>query len=376
MISISQTGNRVAWYSVTMSATTSAPVNHQRALLLRLLAPTWAERKRMFPAQAWVVVIASYIVILFAYIFPHDFRNASAAYVWTAWTAFMIRTFLFHLGLLLTLIVIVAAVARRRRLLGAGLPLVVFTVGPAMWSYLPQEPPPAAGETLTVMTVNLLQPNMRHDAIIAEIQAADPDIVFLQEYSSHWLHAFTVALGNDFPHRHHADREDCFGLAIYSRQPFVGEVDDELPLGDLGLPQARAVLQIDGRNVAFYNIHLMPPKNRAYTAEQRRAFADLLECLRREELPIILCGDFNFTSASPFADELERLGLIDVHRHSGSDRGTTWPNKTILSVLPGLRLDHIFISRELTSTASRTGVGEGSDHRPVVAEIGYYAIQP
>ena len=124
-------------------------------------------------------------------------------------------------------------------------------------------------------------------------------------------------------------------------------------------------------SAALYCVHLMPPRSRAQTIEQRREFADLRDRLKHEELPIVLCGDFNFTNASAFADELTRLGLIDAHRISGRGRGTTWPRLGPLRWLPGIRLDHIFISKELTSTHSRTGTGQGSDHRPVVAEIGF-----
>ena len=45
--------------------------------------------------------------------------------------------------------------------------------------------------------------------------------------------------------------------------------------------------------------------------------------------------------------------------------------RTPLRWFPGIRLDHIFLSKELTSTQSRTGTGAGSDHRPVIAETGF-----
>lgn len=320
---------------------------------------------------AGLIVIASYLVTVFAFAFPHDFCNDAPAYVWAAWTAFMIRTFLFHLGLLLLAIAFVAAIMRCWRLLVATVPLVLFTVGPALWSYVPGPRPTTAGETLTVMSANLLGANEDTAGIVGEVLAAKPDLLLLLEYRAHWHAAFQAALAADYPYAEYAQREDNFGMAIYSRMPFGEPIEMAVPLGTPNTPQARAVVRLGSRDVALYGVHLMPPRGRAPAVEQRREFADLLDRLKRERLPIILCGDFNFTAASPFADELRRLGLIDTHRLGGRGRGTTWPALGFFRWLPGLRLDHIFLSRELTSPRSQTGLGQGSDHRPVLAEIGF-----
>jgi len=298
----------------------------------------------MFPPQAWGTVIASCAAIVFAYACPQDLRNTAALAVWVAWTAVMVRMFLFHLGLLLVLVAGAAALTRRWRLLAATGPLLLFTLGPAAWSYAPRKRPLAAGETITVMTVNLLHANQNAPALAAE-----------------------------YPHARYVRRADSFGLAIYSRRPFIGPVDPTLPLGNAGTPQIRAVVEIADCDVAFYNIHTLPPRNLAFTTEQRLEIADLLNLLKREKLPVVLCGDFNFTGASPYADELRRLGLRDVHRLSGRGRGATWPVLSFFRALPGIRLDHIYLSKELTSPSSHTGVGRGSDHRPIIADIGFVA---
>jgi endonuclease/exonuclease/phosphatase (EEP) superfamily protein YafD len=319
----------------------------------------------------WLIVLASYAVTVFAFAFPHNFRNNSSLYVGTAWTAFMVRTFLFHLGLLLVIVAIAAAVLRRRWPAIAALPLVLFTVGPPLWSYLPRRTPTAVGETTTIMSVNLLAQNTNADPLISEVRTAQPDILILLEYAPNWHQAFQQAIGSDYPHQHYVIRRDSFGMAVYARRPFAGLVDMTLPLGTAGRPQLRTVIWLASREVALYGIHLTPPKGRAATIRQRREFADLLEHLQREELPVILCGDFNFTNASAFADELGKRGLTDAHRISGWGRGTTWPMSGSLRHLPGLRIDHIFLSKELTSTRSRTGVRFGSDHRPILSEIGF-----
>ena len=131
------------------------------------------------------------------------------------------------------------------------------------------------------------------------------------------------------------------------------------------------MLDFAGRQIALYNIHLLPPKEIDWTIEQRREFADLYDQLEREELPVILCGDFNFTLATAFAAQLRGRGLRDAHELAGRGRGSTWPVISFFRYCPGIRLDHIYLSEQLTATRSTTGTGQGSDHRPVIAEIGF-----
>jgi endonuclease/exonuclease/phosphatase (EEP) superfamily protein YafD len=353
-----------------MSARTLNPTWRQRSFLRRQFLPTWDERKRMLAPQAWITVVATYAAILFAHTVPQDFRDYRPAYVFATWVALVIRTFAFHWGLFLAAIALIAAFARRWRLLLAALPLVVVSIGPAFVSYLPRRRPGASSPTVTVMSVNLLYANRRTAPLIREIVTARPDVLLLQEYTACWHTELQAALGREYPYVRHAIRDDSFGLAVYSRTPLDSEVVLNLRLGNADEPQARAVAYIGGRRVALYNIHLLPPRNLGYCTEQRREFSDLLKILENESLPIVLSGDLNFVNESAFGDELRRLGLTDVHALSGYGRGATWPVLGLFRVVPGIRLDHIYVSRELTSPRAWTGIGEGSDHRPVIAEVG------
>ncbi len=346
------------------------PDGGKRSLIARALRPTWAERKRMLRVEAWIFVGVSYGLIAFAHVWPPDFRNPSPAYVGTAWVAFMVRTLASHIGLILLVIAAVSAWVRQRRLLIAVLPLVVVTLGPDCWTFRPRSAPGVVGERVTVMSVNLLSVNRQTQAIIDEIRAADPDLLLLQEYTEHWHDALGAAIGQAYPHVAHNCREDSFGVAIYSRRPFQGPVTMRVPLGQDAEPQMRAAIRIADLDVAVYNIHLLPPRRLDYIVESRLQFADLLEVLSSESLPVMLAGDFNFSANSPHADILGRLGFVDAHEVGGWGRGTTWPVNGFFRWIPGLRLDHVYLRGGLTCATCRTGTGYGSDHRPVICEIG------
>lgn len=336
-----------------------------RAFLKRQLWPSWQQRKRMLLAQATACIPLLYALLIFAYLWPPHFRHTSPGYVLAAWAAFMVRTFTFHLGLFAAVIAVFAWVIRRRRLAVVCLPLVLATLAPSCWQYRPRSIAAADGPTLKVTSVNLLAMNHHTEPLIAEIRAADADILLLQEYTPHWHEALTQAFETDYPHRVHVPQEDCFGMAIYAKYPFVADPQTHLPLGEGLEPQMRAVIDWSGQRIAVYNIHLLPPRRLDYIVEHRVQWADLLDLLKTESLPAIIGGDFNFTEHSPHAAAIRDLGYLDAHAVAGSGRGATWPVNSIFRYLPGLRLDHVYLSPQWQCHACRTGVGRGSDHRPL-----------
>ena len=72
------------------------------------------------------------------------------------------------------------------------------------------------------------------------------------------------------------------------------------------------MVRAGGRDVALYNLHLLPPRRLDYTAEGRLQFADLLDRLTAERLPVIVAGDFNLTETTPQHADLRRVGLADA----------------------------------------------------------------
>ena len=344
-----------------------------RLLLKRILLPPWAQRKRMLRVEAWSVVIASYVLLAIAYLWPQDYRNESPPFVIVAWLAFLVRVLQFHLGLLLLAVGCVAAFVRGRRLLLAAAPPVLFTLGPVWWGYLrgpPAPPAPPDARMLRVMTANLLMVNADTQGIIDEIKAARPDVLLVQEYTDAWHKALGAALSDQYPFSSHVTQDDSFGVAIYSRTPFVdGDVDNRLPLGRSLVPQTRAVVRFGGRHVAVYNVHLLPPRRLDYTIDSRLQFADLLAMLSQENLPYVVAGDWNLTGDTPQHRDLKRIGARDAHDLAGRGRGATWPVNSFFRYLPGLRLDHVYVGPGLTAVKCETGTGLGSDHRPVIADV-------
>jgi endonuclease/exonuclease/phosphatase (EEP) superfamily protein YafD len=133
------------------------------------------------------------------------------------------------------------------------------------------------------------------------------------------------------------------------------------------LPQVRGVLRLDDRDVELVNIHLLPPRTVDYTVHYHRGADALVDIVRRfGSRSFIVAGDFNSTPDSYFAARMRDLA-DDGWEAGGRGFGFTWPNG--MFPFPPIRLDHVFVSRDLGVLGVQVGVGVGSDHRPVVADV-------
>lgn len=231
---------------------------------------------------------------------------------------------------------------------------------------VPRAPAEVRGETLRVVSANLLMVHPDTDALAAELVRADADVLLLQEVSPRWVAALERhGLRASHPHGVVHAREDSFGTAILSRRPLLDV--GLFPLG--GLPQSRAVNALDGAPVELRNVHTLPPRRADYVAPHRGALDAIVAWARAQgDSPFVIAGDFNATSRSRFAADIADIAG-DAWTQAGRGFGHTFPNGVF--PLPPVRIDHVYLSRQLTATTIAVGEGHGSDHRPLVVELGF-----
>jgi endonuclease/exonuclease/phosphatase (EEP) superfamily protein YafD len=339
-----------------------------RDAVRRFVQPTRDERTAQRGRDIWIVIVGAYVLLVFAYLWPPDI--ATSAGVPVEWAGFMIRVLQFHLGLLVALFAVFALIRRNWRATLAAVPVIVFTIGPGIWTYVDApESRASSGPYTRLMTANLLVSNHEHAAMVREIKRARPDVLVLQEYSKAWDTALRPALKDDLPHSAYETREDSFGTALFANDDLPHGDETAPVLGSGDTPETRTVIHIGGHDVALYNIHLLPPIGMDYVREGHRQFDDLVNLVKHDELPVIVVGDLNLTETTPQHARLEDIGLRDAWDLQGRGRGTTWPNNSFLKYLPGLRLDHMYVSNEIAVIDVRVGDGRGSDHRPVIADL-------
>ena len=327
---------------------------------------------RLLRALAWAVSVGAAAAMVFAWVWPARLAETGRAHVLISWAAFLVLTFWFHIGLALLPVAMFALALRMRRLLGLTAVLLAVTLGPAAWSLRPRGAPPAAGDSLVVMSANLFFGDMRDADLLDQIARFKPDVILFQEYTPTVAPRLRAALGERYPHVVEDAREDAFGQAVYSKRPFLGPPRLYPPGPGWSDPQIRTAIDLAGRPLPVMNIHLVPPAGFDLVREHRVQAANLAG-LVREELSVggamVLSGDFNATTLSPHLRALRAAGVRGCHEEGGRGRGSTWPRRWRKRYLPGIRLDHILISDALVCSEAFTGGDFGSDHLPVLARL-------
>lgn len=300
---------------------------------------------------------------------------------WLLWAAFMGRTFAFHASLIALACAVVGVLGmRRRRWLPVVLAAACLAVAwPEVRLAIPRSGGPAAiaaepagaksVDTLRVQSMNLLFLSHESKKVLAQIEAADADVVLMQEYHQDWDLTLYPKLHEKYPYDYRPLREGIYGQAVYSKRPFVGGPKLLRLHHKDYCPQIGVTVEVGGREVEIWNIHLISPSGPEEIERQWEQMGVLEVPIERRRTPMVLMGDFNSTTMSWNAEKLRSLGLVEAHAAVGRGRGATWPVYPVLSYLPGVRIDQAWGSKEVEWVSSRVGGETGSDHLPNVVEF-------
>lgn len=319
----------------------------------------------------WVFAFAVAAWIAFGLLWKDDPATDDRLSGWIAFAALFSDAFRFHLGFAVMGALALALIARGWKLSLVLVLLLVPTMG-ARVAMMPDRNwhTPVAGPSLTVLSANLLYGRGDDDRLIEQVLSVQPDLVFLQEYTPGEVEIAAV-LRAEYPHAIELPQTDAFGMAVFSKLPFVEP--PEIWQGPEGsrTPMIACVVELADERIAVWNVHTLPPTGGNTTAAQRRMVAWIGDqaagLLDDPEGPVglIVAGDFNATSRSNHLREIRAAGLVEVHADQGAGAGTTWPMRGIKRHFPGIRIDHVFVGGGLAPASGWVGEDFGSDHLPV-----------
>lgn len=329
----------------------------------------------------WALAIAGiglgYAALAFARLYrpePADgFGRGEAA---LTWLSLMGTTFLPHAGMGLALGLGLLLVLRRWRTAAAGVPLLAMSLGPwLVAAVLPRggggAPDPGAriDGTLLVLSVNLLSTSDADAAVLEQVDRHRPDVILVQEITPATYERMRATLAEDYPHAVGAPREDHFGQAVFSRVAFTRPALLYPRRAGWDVPQIMAFVDLGGREVCLWNVHLLPPVSFEGVMWQAARGAEMAGVAAETGVPTLVCGDFNSPWTGQPLDSLRRGGYTEAHRAAGRGPGNTWPRRSVLRFAPGVRIDHVAVPPEMRCVEAWTGEDTGSDHRPVFARV-------
>jgi endonuclease/exonuclease/phosphatase (EEP) superfamily protein YafD len=226
--------------------------------------------------------------------------------------------------------------------------------------------PPArddAGRPLKAMSLNVLYENRNYSAIMDLILRELPDFVLLVEVTPECAKALEF-LKPEYPHGHVEPQEGgSGGIAFYSRHPIE---DLSFKLSDNGMPTLIVGLKTPGGRLTFIGTHPSSPRTTESFEGRNEQLEVVAEIAAARSGPVMLMGDLNTTSWSPYFQR-----LLDVSNLRDSRRGfgvePSWPSLPL--ALLRIPIDHCLVSEEISVLERWIGPAVGSDHRGVLIEF-------
>ncbi len=269
------------------------------------------------------------------------------------------------------LLLVTAATTRRRRTAIAAGVLLAVHVGLLAPSWIPGPQRAVAGaadDPLVVMSSNLRYGTAETRAVADAVRRQDVDVLVVLELTSAAHDRLRViGIGRQLPYVLGATREDAGGAAVFSRYPVTRSSGGLTPPSLLYETPAATVQTPDGP-VVVLAAHPVPPMLRQTRRWHRELTA--LSAWAAEtpsDLPLVLAGDFNATTAHPALRRLGAAGLRNAHLEAGGGPVATWPRFD--SGWPAwLHIDHVYV-RGLHITGAGTTRIPGSDHDAVWAAL-------
>jgi endonuclease/exonuclease/phosphatase (EEP) superfamily protein YafD len=216
--------------------------------------------------------------------------------------------------------------------------------------------------SLRLVVANVEVGNTAFAAVAHLVTATHPDVFGVTELTPSMAHH----LAHELPQYHSRilePRGDAYGIGVFSRVPLRSARVVSFP-AEGGPPTVVARVGVADRPVTLVLTHVHTPFAGSIHIRHLRALAEARPSFGQR---VVVCGDFNTPPWSgPLRDFSSDARLRDLYgRHAWS--GYSWPTWSSLLRVP---LDNCFVSGGVVVTAHRDGPDIGSDHRPLIVDVG------
>jgi endonuclease/exonuclease/phosphatase (EEP) superfamily protein YafD len=265
----------------------------------------------------------------------------------------------------LALACLVLALVRWRKLAVVALALAVTNLVLIAPLYFGPAPRADAGPPLRALSFNVHYLNRDYGATLELILTEQPDFVLLLEVTPDWAKALEF-LRPDYPFEHVIAQTDSGGIAFYSRHKITDVRVDVLP--EVGARTIIAGLESPHGRLTFLGTHPPSPRTDKELAGRNRQLAEVGQLARETAGAVIVMGDLNTTSWSPYFQEmLSESGLLDSRRGFGV--GPSWPWFPLAMLR--IPIDHCLVSPGVSVLGRWIGPDVGSDHLPLLVEFAF-----
>ena len=221
--------------------------------------------------------------------------------------------------------------------------------------------------SIKILLSNVLFTNKRYDLVLDMIEKEEPDIIVLQEVNDFWDKKFSE-LKDTYPYgKYYPEERNYFGLSVYSKIPLEAIKLHNYTCVAYIMPYISFQINIDGKTISFYTTHTLPPSNKNHHKLRNKHLKHIAEWVNASNTPCVVIGDLNITPFSVyFKDFTKETDLVSSRIGKGFN--PTWctyfPNFMLVPI------DFILHSKDLEALSIKTDYYVGSDHLPVIVELG------
>lgn len=221
------------------------------------------------------------------------------------------------------------------------------------------------GNTIKLALYNVLTRNIHYNLLLDEIKKENPDIIILQEVDDNWLNAVSEIKQN-YPFFIEHERDDNFGIAMYSKFPYKDARIEEW--SEYNLPVAAAKIIKDNKEIQIYAVHTLPPLKKDYFLIRNEMFKQINQIIKSNSENLIIAGDFNSTSFSyAYKKYIKSTKINDAQTLTGNIREGSW--NTYHFPILRITVEHVLSTKDITPVSYKQGNFFGSDHFPVFVEL-------
>ncbi|WP_430408729.1 endonuclease/exonuclease/phosphatase family protein [Kordia sp.] len=219
--------------------------------------------------------------------------------------------------------------------------------------------------TITVISVNVLQSNTDYQQLIKLVNEVQPDILLTLETNKAWENALKEIEAN-FSYTYKVPKENRYGMHFYTKLK-VENVDEHYFIEETRPAIEVHMFDRDGNDFVFLGIHPPPPSpTEKPTAKQKDAeLMKVAKLVRELQSPSIVTGDFNNVCWSRSAKLFAKVSNLQDSR-LGKGIHATFPVRPSIMRFP---IDLLFSSKEIKVHNIKTLPDIGSDHLPFYCEF-------
>jgi len=286
-----------------------------------------------------------------------------------SWIADLMSSFRVQLAMGGAIVLLILAVRRSTRVAAAGVLLALCAnLLPLSPYWSPQNARASdhkAGQ-YRLMTLNLHHVHADLDALVKVLEKERPSFLVLTEFTFRSREVLDK-IGPHFKYSQITPNIGSFGIMLFSQEPIRSVDITTVKNTKSPIVTAEICPSEMPEQSCFRMIALHAPRPEPWSSKRDAVIRQASnEAAQDSDGAVLVVGDLNLTPWSPVFSRLLETGNLSDSAFSQGLK-STWLSRFPLF---GLMIDHILYGRAFTVTAYRVGPDVGSDHYPLIADVG------